>query len=711
MIKKITKKIARINRPAFLSDIKVQRVHPGVQAPIFTQPRLKELSAAGELAAEVNVNYNGGFRIEIATIATLQLGSRFKPRQVSLSMAVTIKKLEGKLLIRIKKPPSNRLWFGFYETPNMDLTIEPIVSSRQITYTMVLRAIESRIRDAVNCPIDYPFLILQIEESVVLPNMDDIAFLPTNGEFYRGGIWERKDEKSVPESTDPASTGDVDAVQKQMEEEANGDIVSKDESAENSESADSINKLENKRRFKHTLRSPAKATAIPSTGSEQNLKSRVGRSQSFTSVASAPAVVGTDLVNVAGTSPTRDNADWAAEAAARAIAARARISDSPKLTADGGSDNSGSRPLSIKSASSIEGMSPVEGEKSAMDTEIPHLSLQDRSSSAPPDASPPEGTTLPRDVKASPQVDAAKRTPTFTYDKNAALSTRVTQATGAAREMLKTRLDSYLARRQQQKLEKQILTKERDLLVNSTKPRTRLPSDSGPNLVVKTVDDDIDSGPLPFENKKSPMFAPVEFGGQSPGYGPSAMMTIPSTMANSRPLASAPDVSPSPAPELPSRPVASPAKRPVPPPPLPARSAPRPIPRRPVAAQPETVASTDSSAHTPDVPAEVYQGLENNNDRNDEDDLMILHIPSDDEDGEDVDGAKSSAGGTDSSPAESPVARRKAAVEEPAVLAPSSYGSNMSRRASVADESAPQWTEKPPAERDMPEMMEQGLFG
>jgi hypothetical protein len=148
-IKKITKKIARVNRPAFLSDIKIQKVVLGTQAPVFTQPRLKELSAAGEFAADVNVAYNGGFRIEIATVATLQLGSRFKPRQVSLSMAVTVKKLEGKMLLRIKKPPSNRLWMGFYETPVMDLTIEPIVSSRQITYTMVLRAIESKIREAV----------------------------------------------------------------------------------------------------------------------------------------------------------------------------------------------------------------------------------------------------------------------------------------------------------------------------------------------------------------------------------------------------------------------------------------------------------------------------------------------------------------------------------------------------------------------------------
>jgi Maintenance of mitochondrial morphology protein 1 len=152
-IRKITKKIARVNRPAFLSDIKVQKVVVGTQAPVFTQPRLKELSAAGEFAADVNVSYNGGFRIEIATVATLQLGSRFKPRQVSLSLAVTVKKLEGKLLLRIKKPPSNRIWVGFYETPTMDLAIEPIVSSRQITYTMVLRAIESRIREAVWIPV------------------------------------------------------------------------------------------------------------------------------------------------------------------------------------------------------------------------------------------------------------------------------------------------------------------------------------------------------------------------------------------------------------------------------------------------------------------------------------------------------------------------------------------------------------------------------
>ena len=48
-IKKITKKIARVNRPAFLSDIKVQKVVVGTQAPIFTQPRLKELSAAGAI--------------------------------------------------------------------------------------------------------------------------------------------------------------------------------------------------------------------------------------------------------------------------------------------------------------------------------------------------------------------------------------------------------------------------------------------------------------------------------------------------------------------------------------------------------------------------------------------------------------------------------------------------------------------------------------
>ena len=148
--------------------------------------------------------------------------------------------------------------------------------------------------------------------------MDDSSFLPTNREFYQGGIWQRKDQESEPDPNDPAARGDVEGVEKQMEEATETEPAVKDRTLERSESADSLEKLEPKRRFKTTMRSPAKEQPVRPP-SEQIQKGRVSRSQSFTSVASAPAVVGADFVNIAGTSPSRDESRRVAEAAARAI--------------------------------------------------------------------------------------------------------------------------------------------------------------------------------------------------------------------------------------------------------------------------------------------------------------------------------------------------------------------------------------------------------
>lgn len=67
----------------------------------------------------------------------------------------------------------------------MELSLEPIVSSRQITYGVILRAIESRIREVVN-------------ETLVFPNWDDMPFSSTLSHELRGGIW-----KDAESSTEP----------------------------------------------------------------------------------------------------------------------------------------------------------------------------------------------------------------------------------------------------------------------------------------------------------------------------------------------------------------------------------------------------------------------------------------------------------------------------------------------------------------------------
>ena len=174
--RKITKKIARAKKPAFLSDIILRSIDMGESAPQITNPRLKDLTIDGDCCVEMDIKYNGGFRLEIATTARIDLGARFKAREVTVILAVVVKKLNGHALIKFKPPPSNRMWISFETMPDMDMIIEPLVSSRQITYGFILRTIEARIREV-------------LAETLVLPHWDDIPFTDTLHQRFRGGIW------------------------------------------------------------------------------------------------------------------------------------------------------------------------------------------------------------------------------------------------------------------------------------------------------------------------------------------------------------------------------------------------------------------------------------------------------------------------------------------------------------------------------------------
>ncbi|KAI4127174.1 MAG: hypothetical protein LQ338_003351 [Usnochroma carphineum] len=191
---KITKKIARVKKPAFLSGIVLRRIDMGESAPLITNPRLRDLTIDGDCCAEADIKYRGNFRLEIATTARIDLGARFKVREVNLVLAAVVKKLEGHILIKFKPQPSNRIWISFEKMPNMELSIEPIVSSRQITYNVILRAIESRIREV-------------IAETIVLPHWDDSPFLDTSHQRYRGGIWKR-DVTATDSASQPAEIPD-----------------------------------------------------------------------------------------------------------------------------------------------------------------------------------------------------------------------------------------------------------------------------------------------------------------------------------------------------------------------------------------------------------------------------------------------------------------------------------------------------------------------
>ncbi|KAL2853876.1 putative integral membrane protein conserved region-domain-containing protein [Aspergillus pseudoustus] len=183
---KIVKKISRVNKPNFISKIGLRSINMGNGAPFIINPRLKDLTVDGNCCVETDVQYTGNFRVEIAATVRIDLGQRFKAREVDIVLAVVLKELKGHLLIRFKPPPSNRAWIAFETMPDMVMDIEPVVSSKQITYGIIIRTIESKIREMV-------------AESIVLPFWDDVPFLDTLAQRFRGGIWHQ--EAPEPDST------------------------------------------------------------------------------------------------------------------------------------------------------------------------------------------------------------------------------------------------------------------------------------------------------------------------------------------------------------------------------------------------------------------------------------------------------------------------------------------------------------------------------
>ncbi|KAG2194576.1 hypothetical protein INT46_011291 [Mucor plumbeus] len=170
---KIRKKIDKTKRPTFLDEIHVRSVDVGASVPFITDPKLLSLSAEGEVIVEAKVEYKGGLTIEIETDFNWSYSSRMKPIRMNLILAVELRRLAGRMMFKLKAPPTNRYWLAFFEMPEMDWKITPVVADKQIKLNIVTNAIESRIREVM-------------AETFVLPNMDDTSFCPSGG---TGGIF------------------------------------------------------------------------------------------------------------------------------------------------------------------------------------------------------------------------------------------------------------------------------------------------------------------------------------------------------------------------------------------------------------------------------------------------------------------------------------------------------------------------------------------
>jgi hypothetical protein len=164
-VQKILKKAHKVNKPSILGDILVREFNLGACQPLFSNSRLLHISDDGGLEAEIDVVYHGGVKVVIETEAMLPYLATLMNKNFKLPLVLSIylKRLSGRLRIRVRQHPTNRLWLGFIEPPEMKVAVDPIVSDKRIKFNIILQAIERKIQEAMM-------------EAAVLPNMDDYPF-------------------------------------------------------------------------------------------------------------------------------------------------------------------------------------------------------------------------------------------------------------------------------------------------------------------------------------------------------------------------------------------------------------------------------------------------------------------------------------------------------------------------------------------------------
>lgn len=188
LVSKIEKKLNKMKTPGFLDKFQITKVRAGHGAPFITFPVLKEINPEGDLLVSLYVHYFGEMSVQLATKVNINLGSRFKPREVDVLLSMTLEKLQGPMLVKIKPPPSARMWYTFETEPAMNIKIEPVISSRQMSYNIITNSIEKKLKESV-------------KTSIVLPHWDDFTFYNTENELVRGGVWDKDFRRERTEQT------------------------------------------------------------------------------------------------------------------------------------------------------------------------------------------------------------------------------------------------------------------------------------------------------------------------------------------------------------------------------------------------------------------------------------------------------------------------------------------------------------------------------
>jgi len=140
--------------------------------------RQKLLAKEPEIPENVASRKLGILLTKVATNKHFQRFAALKPvagvieklSNAEVGVNVELSSFSGIMTINIPPPPSDRIWIGFPEMPDLNLKVTPTFGESKYSYTLIHDFLEARIRD-------------ELKRMVVLPSMDD-QLLP----FFRDWV-------------------------------------------------------------------------------------------------------------------------------------------------------------------------------------------------------------------------------------------------------------------------------------------------------------------------------------------------------------------------------------------------------------------------------------------------------------------------------------------------------------------------------------------
>lgn len=148
--------------PSFLGAVSITEISIGDHLPLLTGLRMHRMSDGGECSFYVDVSFQGAIRIEVETsidLSKVPVLSTLSARTIPIVVAVQMLGFSGQAIVSAKAPPSDRLWLCFVKKPDLEIKIQPTVSTTAIRMELLVSFLEGRIKGAIHDAVVFPAMI------------------------------------------------------------------------------------------------------------------------------------------------------------------------------------------------------------------------------------------------------------------------------------------------------------------------------------------------------------------------------------------------------------------------------------------------------------------------------------------------------------------------------------------------------------------------